>query len=102
MMSFKKQQHSRHEPVVDMHRIARDLDDEIETTNGRHGPEEYAPLAIRERLSEDAAVQQVATFGALPTRELDDIVAAAEQEGDAGEVTRLKGEMPKYEVCGRQ
>jgi tetratricopeptide (TPR) repeat protein len=29
-------------------------------------------------------------------------VAAAEQEGDAGEVMRLKSEMPKYEVCGKQ
>jgi hypothetical protein len=29
-------------------------------------------------------------------------IAAAEQQGDADEVARLKGELPKYEVCGKQ
>lgn len=75
MMSFKRQR----DHVIDMHRIAQEIGEEVDEITGR-GPDEYAPPALRDRMAENVAVQQVTSFGALPTRELDELVSAAEDE----------------------
>ena len=63
------------EVKVDLDKIAKDIFDGAER---REGHLDYAPPRVREE--SQVLVKQVETFGELPTKELDDIVAAAEAE----------------------
>lgn len=77
---------SSYKPVVDLKSLARDLHPSPTTTDDPHDaipPEAraYAPPSQRP----DMVVEQVLRFGDLPTKELDDIIAAAE-----GEIAALK------------
>lgn len=91
MMNFKKDKgnSNRQEPVLDMRRLAAEIDDEVESSNKRPGPEEYAPRSLRNQLGQQSnlPVTQIMSFGELPTKELDEIVAAAEAE-----IARLKAD----------
>lgn len=60
-MSFRR----RNEPILDMNKRPPE-----------EGPDNYAPPAIRE----ESVFDQIKSFGELPTRELDEIVSAAEDE----------------------
>lgn len=81
-MKPKLYPNERTEPIVDLNRLASTMGQgQIGQGQGiAQGPLEYAPLAVRERELEMLPIKQVLTFGELPTKELDDIVAAVEAE----------------------
>ena len=73
-MNFKA---LRSEPVVDMKALANKIDRDY--PKSANGPLAYAPPVTRNKQEEPVA-DQVKSFGELPTRELDEIVASAEAE----------------------
>lgn len=73
-MNLRPKTVMRQEPVLDMRDLARRLDQETDAVQS------FAPPAIRNANREDVAIDQIKSFGALPTKELDEIVAAAKAE----------------------
>lgn len=59
----------RTDPIIDMNELARDI-------AAAGGPDAYAPPDLRE----DPTLQQIKSFGELPTKEIDEIIATAESE----------------------
>jgi hypothetical protein len=68
----------RHDPVVDMGSLAREISDLAANSSA---PSDYGPPEVRA----DTTFKQVLSFGELPTREIDDLLA------------RLKAEMAEFE-----
>jgi hypothetical protein len=75
-MNFRQHQQpvAKKEPVLDMRDLARRLNQETDAVQS------FAPPAIRNAHQEEVAINQIKSFGALPTKELDEIVAAAKAE----------------------
>jgi hypothetical protein len=80
-MNFRK--NARVEPVVNMTELAAKVDDDWEARShqGSDAHIAYAPPAIRDGIpGDEPAVRHIATFGEMPTKEIDEIIAAAKAE----------------------
>lgn len=69
-------------PKVDMRDLARRMNEPADRVL------EFAPPSIRRPQDEVATIDQIKTFGELPTKELDEIVEAAEAR-----IEQLKADM---------
>ena len=85
MKSFsKKDNNQRQEPSfgkpIDMNELARKIEEDYpqESESPPTSPRDYAPPALRG--APTPPMEQVKTFAELPTKELDEIVTAAEAE----------------------
>jgi hypothetical protein len=63
----------RHDPVVDMGSLAREISDLAATSSA---PSDYGPPEVRA----DTSFKQILSFGELPTREIDELLSRVEAE----------------------